>query len=61
MHKPVCLSMQAKNGLQTPKAVMASEAWQSSFWGASTTHGSPRRCAPRDEVLMKIAPQQVNS
>jgi len=52
--------MQAKNGLRTPKTVIASAAWQSMLACAPITYGSPRRSALRDDGLMKIAPQQIN-
>ena len=42
-----------REGMHKPKPVIASAAKQSILVSESRTYGSPRRCAPRDDGLMK--------
>jgi hypothetical protein len=44
------------DAMHKSKSVIASAAKQSIFARQSTTDGSPRRCASRDDVLMQTFP-----
>jgi hypothetical protein len=45
-----------RESLHKSKSTIASAAKQSIFARQSSTYGSPRRCAPRDDGLMQIFP-----
>ena len=49
--------MKAKKALHNSKAVIASVAKQSMLACQSITGGSPRRCAPRDDAILRTFPK----
>jgi hypothetical protein len=52
----VTSAARSRESLHKSKSVIASAAKQSIFACQSTTYGSPRRCAPRDDGLMQTFP-----
>ena len=50
-----------RESLHKSKPVIASAAKQSIFACQSTTYGSPRRCAPRDDGLMQTVPSAART